>query len=143
MQGMGVVVALGPTAEVGKIQRMMDEADAGETPLQHQLDVFGKYLSIITIIVAFLAFFLAWKGRGEAVDDAFAIAVGAPCCCTFVVCILELPISRCRWELLSPLFRKAFLALLRLHSLWGCERWLTTTPSFASCRLWRPLVPCP
>jgi magnesium-transporting ATPase (P-type) len=86
---MGVVVALGPTAEVGKIQRMMDEADAGETPLQHQLDVFGKYLSIITIIVAFLAFFLAWKGRGEAVDDAFAIAVGTPCCCTIVLCMLK------------------------------------------------------
>ena len=76
LQALGIVIALGPTAEIGKIQKMMEDADAGETPLQRQLDVFGYWLSIITIIVAFLSFFLAWKARDIDIPESFAIAVG-------------------------------------------------------------------
>jgi len=77
------VVAIGATAMIGTIKTMIEEADNTETPLQQQLDVFGKYLSITTIILAIISFVIAfWDPRrpnpGQAVSlsESFAIAVG-------------------------------------------------------------------
>jgi magnesium-transporting ATPase (P-type) len=86
--GTGIVVAIGATAMIGTIRTMIEEADNTETPLQHQLDVFGTYLSITTIILAIISFIIALLDPRRGVDarnaesvrnglsESFAIAVG-------------------------------------------------------------------
>jgi len=75
-QGQAVVVAIGATAQIGRIKTMLDSAKSTVTPLQHSLEVFGRTLSIVTIFVGVATFFLAWRGRDIELAEAFAIAVG-------------------------------------------------------------------
>jgi magnesium-transporting ATPase (P-type) len=75
-QGAGVVIAIGSTAQLGSIKTLIDEADTTQTPLQQQLEVFGRVLSIITILVAIGAFLIAWLARNEPLAESFSIGVG-------------------------------------------------------------------
>jgi len=78
--GIGVVIAIGSTAQLGSIKTLIDEADAGDTPLQQSLEGFGRALSILTIFVAVATFFLQYYGRMDGdsnkLHEALAIAVG-------------------------------------------------------------------
>lgn len=73
--GLGVVTAIGAHAVIGSIKTLVDEADAGETPLQAQLEVFGRYLSGLTVVVAIGTFFLAWIARRIPLSSSFAISI--------------------------------------------------------------------
>jgi len=71
----GVVVGIGAISALGHIKTMMNNATATITPLQHQLEVFGRALSLLTILVAIGTFFIAWQGRSHPLGEAFPIAV--------------------------------------------------------------------
>lgn len=75
-QGSGIVVGVGRATQLGAIKGMIESATVTETPLQAALEVFGRVLSVLTIIIAIAAFFIAWKGRDYEVKDAFSSAIG-------------------------------------------------------------------
>ena len=58
--GMGVVVDTGMNTEVGKIAHMLSNTDELDTPLKRKLEVVGKNLSIVGIIVSVLIFIIGF-----------------------------------------------------------------------------------
>ncbi|MHA1853725.1 MAG: cation-translocating P-type ATPase [Candidatus Heimdallarchaeaceae archaeon] len=58
-RGKGVVVETGPMTEIGKIAKMIEEIEE-PTPLQTKLQNFGKFLSLIIILIALLIFSLGF-----------------------------------------------------------------------------------
>ncbi|GAA2970692.1 magnesium-transporting ATPase (P-type) [Microbacterium terrae] len=51
-QGRGLVTAIGPDTEIGRIQGLADEAEALATPLTRQLDGFGRVLTVVILAMA-------------------------------------------------------------------------------------------
>ncbi len=80
-KGKAVVVATGMRTEVGKIAKMIAEAPEEKTPLERELDYFGKVAGIIILgisgIVAFLDVFIAHQSVIDAILLAVALAVAA------------------------------------------------------------------
>ena len=58
------VIAVGKTAQMGKISEMLSDIDKEMTPLQKRLAELGKIIAIICLIVC-IAVFLAGVLRGE------------------------------------------------------------------------------
>ncbi len=81
-RGIGVVVATGQNAEIGKIAGMLNKAEDKEsTTLQKSLDKFGKVITVVVLAIAFVIFFIDvfftkqhWSGS---LMTAVAIAVAA------------------------------------------------------------------
>ncbi|MBI5002054.1 cation-translocating P-type ATPase [Candidatus Woesearchaeota archaeon] len=73
-RGKAVVTATGMQTEIGKIAKLIEEAEELATPLQKSLDKIGKILGIGTILVCLLIFGLA-VFKGEALLPAFLAAV--------------------------------------------------------------------
>lgn len=69
-----LVTRVGMETEVGKIASLLNSAKEKKTPLQNNLDDFGKKLSIMILIICGIVFGLSIT-RGEAVVDAFLFAV--------------------------------------------------------------------
>ncbi len=72
----GVVVATGSDSELGKINKMISEVEKITTPLLQQIEKFGKWLSLIILVIT--AGFFAY-GRfihGRDLDDMFLAAIG-------------------------------------------------------------------
>jgi Ca2+-transporting ATPase len=72
--GTGVVVATGPTTELGRISRMLDEAKALETPLTQQLGMIGKIIAGAIMVISVLLFAVG-LARGYPIADAILAAV--------------------------------------------------------------------
>ncbi len=73
-RGIFVVTGIGMDTEVGKIAKMIKGAKETKTPLQRNMDEFGKKLSIIIIILCAILFGLS-VFRGETVIDSFMFAI--------------------------------------------------------------------
>lgn len=73
-KGKAVVTSTGMQSEVGKIARLIEEADEGTTPLQKKLNVLGRRLGVITIIIAVIVF-LGGILKGGSVLEFFIVAV--------------------------------------------------------------------
>ncbi len=73
-RGLGVVVATGMETELGKIAKMLQEGDEGKTPLQKRLANFGRWLTIICLIICAIVFVLGIL-RGESPSLMFLTAV--------------------------------------------------------------------
>ncbi len=73
-RGAGIVVATGMNTELGKIATMIQEEEGVKTPLQQRLVSFGKYLSIIFLVVCAVVFAFGVL-RGEPVTLMFLTAV--------------------------------------------------------------------
>ena len=58
--GTGVVIDTGMNTEVGKIAHMLENTDELDTPLKKKLEVVGKNLSIVGIIVSVLIFIIGF-----------------------------------------------------------------------------------
>lgn len=74
--GRGVYVATGTgmDTEIGKVAQLLKSTQSKKTPLQENLDQFGKKLSILILIVCAILFALSiW--RGESIINAFLFAV--------------------------------------------------------------------
>lgn len=78
-RGTAYVVATGMKTELGRIAKMI-QTDEIKTPLQKRLDVFGKRLTVIILILCVVFFFVGWM-RGEAWSvmllTAISLAVAA------------------------------------------------------------------
>jgi len=55
-RGKGIVVGTGMNTEVGKIAKMIDETDEGQTPLQIKLNNLGKTLGIVALLLCAIIF---------------------------------------------------------------------------------------
>lgn len=73
-RGTAVVTGIGMKTEIGKIANLLGTAQEKKTPLQTNLDNFGKKLAIIVIIIAVIIFGLDMF-RGREIVDSFMFAV--------------------------------------------------------------------
>ena len=73
-RGKFLVTAIGMDTEVGKIAKLLKTTSEKKTPLQVNLDQFGKKLSIIILVLCGLLFGLQVV-RGGNIADAFLFAV--------------------------------------------------------------------
>ncbi len=69
-----IVTNVGMETEIGKVAQLLKNTQEKKTPLQQNLDNFGKKLSIIILIVCAILFF-ANIAKGGNVVDAFLFAV--------------------------------------------------------------------
>jgi magnesium-transporting ATPase (P-type) len=74
-QGKGIVIATGEDTEIGKINNMVSEQKTTRTNLQVQLEIFGRWIAGFTILLAFVAFCLAFWIANEPLGQAFSSAV--------------------------------------------------------------------
>lgn len=73
-RGTFLVTAIGMNTEVGKIAGLLNKTSEKQTPLQMNLDQFGKKLSIIILIFCAILFGIQVM-RGGDIGDAFLFAV--------------------------------------------------------------------
>ena len=73
-KGMAIVVSTGMQSEIGKIAKLIEEADEGTTPLQKKLNMLGRRLGVITIIISAVVF-LGGILKGGSVLEFFIVAV--------------------------------------------------------------------
>ena len=71
----GVVVAVGDSCEVGKINTLVGSVVAKKTPLLVQLTLLGRWISLLILIIGLVSFGIAML-RDYELSDAFNIAVG-------------------------------------------------------------------
>ena len=80
-RGVGVVVATGKNAQIGKIATMLDTGKKSQTPLQRNLNHLGEIITFIVLAIAIVIFavdaFVAKQGFIESFLTAVAIAVAA------------------------------------------------------------------
>ena len=79
-QGVAVVVATGRSSEMGKIQSLVAEAEAPETPIEKQLTTIGNQLVWISSAVCGLVFLLGlMRGNGfiQVLKTSISLAVAA------------------------------------------------------------------
>lgn len=72
----GVVVATGPSTELGRISELVAEVKRLPTPLVRQMDQFARQLTIVVAFVAAVTFGLAYGLRGYGAAESFMIIVG-------------------------------------------------------------------
>jgi P-type Ca2+ transporter type 2C len=73
-RGEGVAVATGMETELGRIARLLGEAEAPPTPLQRRLATFGRRASLFVVAVAAFVFVSGWL-RGEPLQPLLLLAV--------------------------------------------------------------------
>jgi len=79
-QGLAAVVATGKYTEMGKIQQLVGEAQATETPLARQLDEVGGQLVLISMGICGVVFGMGvWRGYGlvQMLKSSISLAVAA------------------------------------------------------------------
>jgi P-type Ca2+ transporter type 2C len=73
-RGKAVVVGVGASTEIGRIASLLKSAKEKATPLQVNLDAFGKKLALLIIIISSLVFALSWY-RGVPIMDSLMFAI--------------------------------------------------------------------
>ena len=74
-QARGVVVATGAATELGKINAMLAAIPSSTTPLLRQIDRFGRWLAVVILVFAVVAFAFGTLLRGIPAADMFMMAV--------------------------------------------------------------------
>ena len=98
-RGKGTVTAIGMDTEIGKIASLINETPAESTPLQKRLSDLGKLLSILSIALCALLFFIAiiqHRNVMEMLITAISLAVAAvpEGLAAIVTMVLALSVSR-------------------------------------------------
>ncbi len=75
-QASGVVVATGPTTEIGRISRMLAEVEGLETPLLRKMAQFGHWLTWAILAIAAFTFAFGTLVRDFTPGEMFLAAVG-------------------------------------------------------------------
>ena len=73
-QGIAVVVAVGASTEVGKVQTLVSEAEQPTTPIEKQLTVVGNQLTAVSGVVCVVIFFIGLL-RGSGLIQMLKVAV--------------------------------------------------------------------
>lgn len=73
-RGIFLVTSIGMETEVGRIASLLNTTKEKRTPLQVNLDQFGKKLSLLILVICGILFGISLL-RGEAAGDAFLFAV--------------------------------------------------------------------
>jgi magnesium-transporting ATPase (P-type) len=74
-KGVGVVVATGDGAEIGKINKLVSQVENTKTNLIIQMEILGRWLASVVVIIAFTSFMLAHFYAREDFTHAFESAV--------------------------------------------------------------------
>ncbi|KAJ3413027.1 hypothetical protein HDV05_008618 [Chytridiales sp. JEL 0842] len=74
-QGVGVVVATGDNAEIGKISAMVSRVPPMKTNLIIQMEILGRWLAVVIGLISLAAFLLAVFRAKQSFITAFKIAV--------------------------------------------------------------------
>jgi len=75
-RGEGVVTATGAATEIGRIQTLVAEADALDTPLTRQLAHLGKQLSLLILVMAAVMLVIGRVIHSFALDELLSAAIG-------------------------------------------------------------------
>lgn len=79
-RGVGIVVTTGMSTELGRIAYLLQETEKIKTPLQIKLDVMGKRLAVVALLLC-LIIFIAGVWRGESLQlmslTSISLAVAA------------------------------------------------------------------
>jgi magnesium-transporting ATPase (P-type) len=70
-----VITGTGDYCEIGKINKLVANVQAGKTPLLVQIEHFGRWLSVSVIVVAVITLLVAHFAREIPVGESFKIAV--------------------------------------------------------------------
>ncbi|VAW94535.1 Cation-transporting ATPase, E1-E2 family [hydrothermal vent metagenome] len=74
-QASGMVVATGAQTEIGRISTLVSEVEPVTTPLLRQMAQFGRWLTVVILIIATITFIFGVLLRGYAAADMFLAAV--------------------------------------------------------------------
>jgi magnesium-transporting ATPase (P-type) len=74
--GRGVVVATGPSTEIGRIQAMIEETERVETPLARSLGRFGSWLAGLILVMAVVMVVIGRVLYDDDVRDLVSAAIG-------------------------------------------------------------------
>jgi potassium/sodium efflux P-type ATPase len=74
-QGSGVVVGTADNTEIGRISAMLDEVQSMTTPLLRQMEVFGRWLTVIIMVLSVITFLFGWLIHNFNIGDMFIAAV--------------------------------------------------------------------
>ncbi len=74
-QGSGVVVTTGAQTEIGRISTLVSEVETVTTPLLRQMAQFGRWLTVVILIIAVITFAFGVLLRDYATADMFLAAV--------------------------------------------------------------------
>jgi P-type Ca2+ transporter type 2C len=74
--GAGVVVHTGLQTEIGKINQMISDVEEITTPLLKKIEKFGKWLSVIILLITVAFFFFGYFFRDYTVNELFLAAIG-------------------------------------------------------------------
>ncbi len=72
----GLVTATASDSELGKINRMISEAEEITTPLIKKINSFGKALSAVIVATAALFFLIGYFGRGFEMGETVMMVIG-------------------------------------------------------------------
>lgn len=90
-RGSGIVTKTGMDTEIGQIAGMLENDDAGDTPLKRKLNTVGKVLTIIGLIICVLIFAIgAFYGRPLLPQFLVAISIipeGLPATATIIMAL--------------------------------------------------------
>ncbi|MEC9347747.1 MAG: HAD-IC family P-type ATPase [Pseudomonadota bacterium] len=75
-QGQGIVVATGPSSEIGRISRLIAGVEQNTTPLLRQMDSFGRRLTLAILAVGVLLVLHGLVVAGSDFADVFMAVVG-------------------------------------------------------------------
>lgn len=73
--GIGVVVATGAGTEIGRIQHLITQVDALGTPLTRQLDMLGKRIALVILILAAVMTIVGLALHGDTPEDLLNSAI--------------------------------------------------------------------
>jgi magnesium-transporting ATPase (P-type)/formate/nitrite transporter FocA (FNT family) len=71
----GVVVATGGKAEIGRISEMVSQVEELSTPLLRKIDVFGRWLSVVIVLMSAVFFVLGYYFRDFTAVEMFMAVV--------------------------------------------------------------------
>ena len=74
-EALGVVVATGEQAEIGRINTMISNVEDTKTPLLRKIDKFGKILSVAILAIAGAFFAFGFLVRGYELDELFLATI--------------------------------------------------------------------
>ncbi len=72
----GVVVRIGSETEIGRINQMISSVEDTKTPLLQQIEKFGKWLSLVIMVIAGAFFVFGYYFRDYSLTELFLAAIG-------------------------------------------------------------------